>query len=155
MTWFALVSWMAVMIPMPGSEPGSQQRPTDFSGTWSLVEFRIGNEPATSQSEIIGGAPINCGRGCRILQSPEMLKVSRVPDQSGAKPREEVVYLDNRPVPGVTMNAKWDGQRLVLGRTFASINVTQTLSIEQKRLTVDVAVAGSRVGPYRLIYERK
>jgi hypothetical protein len=71
-------------------------------------------------------------------------------------PRAAVVYLDNRLVSGnATVTAKWDGTRLVLARTFASINVTQTLSIEKERLIVDVAVAASRVGPYRLTYERK
>jgi hypothetical protein len=155
MTWFGVVGWPVMMLIL-GSDPASQQRTPDFSGTWTLVEFRIGNEPAKNQSEIVGGAPINCGRVCTILQSPEMLKVSRVPDKEGTKPSDEVVYLDNRTVAGnATVNAKWDGPRLVLGRSFASINVTQTLSIEKERLTVDVAVEGSRVGPYRLTYERK
>jgi hypothetical protein len=156
MTWFGLLSWPAMVLQILGSDLANQQRTQDFSGTWSLVEFRIGEDPATNQSEIIGGAPINCGRECTIVQSPDMLRVSRFPNQEGTMPRAAVVYLDNRLVSGnATVTAKWDGTRLVLARTFASINVTQTLSIEKERLIVDVAVAASRVGPYRLTYERK
>jgi hypothetical protein len=156
MTWFGLLSWPAMVLQILGSDLANQQRTQDFSGTWSLVEFRIGEDPATNQSEIIGGAPINCGRECTIVQSPDMLRVSRFPNKEGTMPRAAVVYLDNRLVSGnATVTAKWDGTRLVLARTFASINVTQTLSIEKERLIVDVAVAASRVGPYRLTYERK
>ena len=119
------------------------------------------------QSEIVGGAPINCGRGCTIVQTADTLRVSRThgpgsdrgaragapaPDseKEGAKPREDVVYLDNRTTPGNTTVARLDGSRLVLVRSFASINVTQTLSLEKERLVVEVTVAGARTGPYRL-----
>jgi hypothetical protein len=136
------------------SDTISQQRTPDFSGTWTLAEFRIGDEPAAGSSPIIGGAAVNCGVACTITQTLDTLTVSRAPAKDGAKPRDEVVHLDGRPMSGNT-TAKWDGTKLVLVRSFLEIVVTQTLSLEKERLMVVVAVATAKTGPYTLTYERK
>jgi hypothetical protein len=152
MRWLGILVLPAMM--SVGSSTADQRKP-DFSGTWTLVEFRIGNAPASGQSAIVGGAAVNCGLECTIAQTPEVLTVSRAPAKDGTKPRDEVAYLDGRAtLPPTT--ARWEGAKLVLVQSFGGpIVVTQTLSFEKERLVVVVEVATAKVGPYTQIYERK
>jgi hypothetical protein len=140
--------------------PGSQRQP-DFSGTWTLVDFRSASDPASAergaegQSGVVGGAVLNCGRECTITQTPGTLTVSQPAGQDGTKPRDGAVYLDGRPMSGKT-TLKWDGTKLVLTRTIAEpLVVTQTLSLEEERLIIVVAMSAGKAGPFTLTYKRK
>jgi len=160
--------WGIFVVPamlLLGGDVTTQQRKPDFAGTWTLVEFRIGDEPAAKESPVVGGAPVTCGSECTVTQTPESLTVSRAPAKEGAKPQAEVVHLDDRTMSR-NITVKWNGDQLVLvpigvkaiptvDDSFASIVVTQTLSLEKKRLKVVVEVASARTGPYVLTYERK
>ena len=49
-----------------------------------------------------------------------------------------------------------DGPKLVLTRTIAEpLVVTQTLSLEEERLIIVVAMSAGKAGPFTLTYERK
>jgi hypothetical protein len=141
-----------------GNDAAEVQRKPDFSGTWTLAHYRIGDKvvwsqgSGGSQNAMVGGAAVNCGLRCTITQTANTLTVSRAAN-GGAQPPDEVVFLDGRPMANQAA-VEWDGSRLTLVRRFAGIVVTQTLAVEKDRLIVVAALASSDVGPYVLTYER-
>ena len=143
---------IVLMLLLLGIVPAALQARPDFAGTWKLVEYRIGDKVTPTQNGLVGGAAVNCGLHCTITQTADTLTLSRTPAKDGTKPRDEVVFLDGRPATNVT-TVTWKGATLTLVRTFASIVVTQTISLDGDRLVFSASVGGA-AGPYVLTYER-
>lgn len=139
---------IGVFLLSAASPVAAQQRP-DFSGTWVLAES---NADETGE---IGGAVVSCGRDCTIVQSPEALTVSRVAPADGKGLADSVVYLDGRAMKG-GVSAVWDGTGLVLTRALTpTYRVTQTLSLTNGKLVVVVSIGENKVGPFRLVYNKR
>ena len=145
----------------------AHQSKPDFSGTWTLVDFRSGTDPDTArrgvgtgggaagQTGVVSGAAVNCGVECTITQTADTLTVSRPAGRDGTKPPDGVVYLDGRPMSG-NVTVKWDDAKLVLTRRILEpLVVTQTFSREDDRLIVVAAIGDGKVGPFTLTYHRK
>jgi hypothetical protein len=129
---------------------------TDFTGTWTLVSSTSagrgrgrtgggGGQEREVKVSIASGAPVNCGTECKIVQNAKTLTISRV-DQPGMTPPDVgvvVLNLDGREST-VTQsnggeyaaNARSDGDMVVVTRDMTHSSVTQTLSIEEGKLTV-------------------
>jgi len=129
------------------------QPKTDFSGKWTLVDYRYGDKVMSTKNPIVSGAPLNCGVQCTIAQTAESLTVSRSPSPSGERAREESVFLDGRSMAN-QMTATSEGAVLRLTQAFANIAVTQTLAREGNKLIMITTVAQSPTAPYKLTYER-
>ncbi len=137
--------------PVQGASPPVST--TDFSGRWSLLKSTYagrgrggsgggGGDVKEVNVKWVSGAPVNCGPECTIVQNANTLTISRP-----GEPRYDigvvVLNLDGsdstitQPGGGqYTVNAKWDGDKLVVTRHMGYDTVTQTLSVEDGTLTV-------------------
>jgi len=131
---------------------GVQPKP-DFSGTWTLVEFRYGEKVMPTDNPMVSGAVLNCGQRCTITQAAESLALSRTPTPKDPRPRDEAVFLDGRPMMN-QRTARWEAAILRLSQRLGGLVVTQTLAIEQGKLVFETTVAETKVAPYTLTYER-
>ncbi len=145
---------------------------TDFSGTWTWVSStyagrgRGGSGEASGQVRQVrttyaSGAPVNCGINCTIVQDANTLTISGAVYPAGMPPVDAgvVLNLDGRDSTvgpsrsiGSIAKANWDGAKLVVTSELThSLTVTQTLSIEDGRLTV-VTDFGFGDAPVTMIY---
>jgi hypothetical protein len=148
------------------------QSKTDFSGQWSLVAApgmgggsgRGGRGGGGAVTSIISGAPVNCGRECTMTQDVRTLTISRPANQQGIKPPDVVLNLDGRestiiqslePPVEYKAGAKWDGGKLVVIRSMGKDNVTQTISIQDDKLTVVSLFNVEGAVPVTLTYAKK
>jgi hypothetical protein len=112
---------------------------------------------------IASGAPVNCGTECTIVQNATTLTITR-PDQPGTTPPDigvVVLNLDGSESTITQSNggeypakAKWDGSNLMVTRDTAYSSVTQTLSIEDGKLTVLTAFSAADA-PVTLTYVKR
>jgi hypothetical protein len=140
------------------------QRKPDFSGTWTLVDMvdrgpgRGGGARSGAAAKVsdIAGTLVNCASECTIVQTDTTLTVSRPPNVKGVVPPPIAVNLDGRPTPGRTLTVRWDGDKLVITRAFAgAFAVTQTLTLQDGKLTVHDVFSMGDVGPITLTYEKR
>jgi hypothetical protein len=128
---------------------------TDFSGTWIHESSTLvgrgrgasgGEGPREVKAVIISGAAINCYLECTIVQDTVTIGVTRASMPPNVAPPDSgtvVLNIDGRDTEigppnsfGHIAKAKWDGDKLVVTRYAGQISCTQTMSIEDGKLTV-------------------
>jgi len=142
---------LVAAVSMTGAWTG--QSTPDFSGTWTFLEVTGGSTrgastPGKQRSPNISGAAFNCGNECTITQKDGKLSISRPAPEQGVKPADVVL-----PIDGAT--AKWDGQKLIITRTLGPTSVTQTLSLDNGKLSILAVFAPEGLASTTTTYQKK
>ena len=129
------------------------QSTPDFSGTWTFVEVSGGSTrgtpaPGNQRTPNISGAAFNCGQECTITQKDDKLTISRPAPAQGAKPADTVLTIDGKA-------AKWDGQKLIVTRALGPTAVTQTLSLDNGKLSIVAVFSPEGLPSTTTTYQKK
>ena len=143
------------------------QNRTDFSGHWSLVTSQSGGGGGGRSGSrgnegvkvsYVSGAAINCGIECTIVQDPKALKILGPVHQQGMKFPDVVLSLDGREstvAQFLKTLAKWDGDKLVVTSSMGSSTATQTMSVEDGKLTIVTIFNVEGFPPLTLTYVKR
>jgi len=129
------------------------QGTTDFSGTWTFVEVAGGSTRGTpgsgnQRTPNISGAAFNCGQECTITQKDGKITISRPALETGPKPPDVVLAIDGA-------SAKWEGQKLIVTRTLGPTSVTQTLALDNGKLSIVAVFSPEGLPPTTTTYQKK
>ena len=169
-----LIVLVLIGLPVLMIVAATGQTKTNFSGQWSLVPSlttgggsrgaRGGDGRGGGTVSIVSGATVNCGTECTISQDAKVLTISRPANDQGVKPPDVVLNLDGRestiiqssPPGEFKADAKWDGGKLMVTRSIVgSLSVTQTMSVEDGKLTVVSLFSNEGAVPLTLTYTKR
>jgi hypothetical protein len=145
----------------------------NFGGTWVADQAAGAPGGGGGGGQRVGfGGPLafNCGAECTIVQNAKTLTIRRAAGQSGQAPADVVINFTGEtkltqasafggPATDYTVTAKWDGARWVVTRVNvvqgASITITNTISIEDGKLTIVTTSTREGATPTRVTYSKK
>lgn len=169
----ATLGSLLVLTPLQGAA----QRPPDFSGDWVLASATTTGGRATAQSgkseagptpirsNAVSGAPLNCGRECRIVHKGQMLTIEKAFLASRQTSAPAVVLqIDGRqrsvvdafsPSREIPVTAKWNGAKLEVSGSTGAHTITQSVSVEGTELVVITSVNIDSASPVTFRYKKK